>query len=97
MLLKPGVSLSDLKRPVRRELNKLDKYFWSKKDVLIIKSTNEGSHMPSSLHYADLAIDIGRPYPFEEYKIGEIIEMLGKNFDVVVEKDHIHIEFDPKE
>jgi len=48
------------------------------------------------LHYANDAFDSNKP----EFKREEILRGLkidlGQKFDVVMEVDHIHIEYDPK-
>lgn len=65
-----------------------------------ITSGNDGKHSVGSLHYKGLAIDIRTWHIATESLLviaGEIRHKLGPDFDVVVEKDHIHIEYDPKE
>ncbi|MDP2366408.1 MAG: hypothetical protein Q8M94_21860 [Ignavibacteria bacterium] len=96
MLLKLGVSVTDLKREIRRALPVIDLCFIKTLGgEAVITSTNEGSHSPGSLHYANLAVDVrltggyGRVLPV-------LRERLGPGFDVVEEKDHLHIEYDPK-
>jgi len=58
-----------------------------------------GKHGTGSLHYVGLAIDIrtrnivgGK----EEFIAQQIRVNLGEQYDVVLESDHIHIEFQPK-
>ena len=55
--------------------------------------------MDSSFHYTDLAFDartrhlLGSLIPV----IGQRLkEELGVNYDVIIEKDHIHVEYDVK-
>ena len=66
---------------------------------LIITSGNDGKHMDGSFHYTDLAFDartrhlLGSLIPV----IGQRLkEELGVNYDVIIEKDHIHVEYDVK-
>lgn len=67
---------------------------------LVITSGTDSTHGPHSLHYSNNAIDIRtRDLPpelqsaiFVELK--SALDNLG--FDIVLEKDHIHLEFDPK-
>lgn len=96
MLIKAGVDISRLKPPIRKKL-------WVIKTIaeetgsleLIITSTYEGTHAANSLHYANLAMDIRRgPQPAKTTKRLRFI--LGDDYDIVAEKDHIHIEYDPK-
>lgn len=96
MLLKPGVDISKLKRPIRRILNDLDTMYTVLGETLTITSTYEGSHMPSSLHYSHEAIDINLPDPYYwEFEV-ELRGLIPSDFDFVIERDHIHIEYDPK-
>ena len=94
MLLKPGVDISRLNREIRRALGKIKRACGE----FVITSTYEGSHSPWSLHYANDAIDIrmtswnGTPISTEILRAE-----LGKDYDVVQESTHIHIEYDPKQ
>src|SRR3989304_4563403 len=61
----------------------------------VVTSGKDGTHMATSLHYQGLAIDL-RTRDFVE-RWGFLLEsQLGHGWDVVVEKDHIHLERDPK-
>ena len=93
MLIKAGVDISRLERPVRRALNTIEAAY----PDFVITSTYEGTHSPSSLHYANLAIDI-RTKTFRGTKISaaDLKAVLGKGFDIIEEGTHIHIEWDPK-
>lgn len=66
--------------------------------VPVITSANDGKHMTSSLHYSDLAWDLRTNNIPDKGKIEEIARTLrvdlGSDWDVVVESDHIHVEFD---
>uniref|UniRef100_A0A6M3LEQ0 Putative peptidase n=1 Tax=viral metagenome TaxID=1070528 RepID=A0A6M3LEQ0_9ZZZZ len=97
MLLKPGVDISRLNREIRRVLNELDRIYKNYGDTLIITSTYEGNHSPSSLHYANNAIDIRIPAREKNTVLADIKNTIGKTYDVICEIDHIHIEYDPKE
>lgn len=96
LLIKAGVEISRLNRPIRRALNKLVLLWAGRGQSLVITSTYEGNHSPSSLHYANDAIDVR--YPAGELKtLKEVLRSkLGPDFDIVFEKTHIHIEYDPK-
>lgn len=65
----------------------------------VITSGFDGSHKVGSLHY------VGRALDFRTYHVASrvlpdlranIADALGFDFDVVLEKDHLHIEYDPK-
>jgi len=97
MLVKMGVHVSDLERPIRRALSKIDWVFLENaKQEAVITSTNEGTHSPSSLHYANLAVDIRLPKDDVKKTLGVLKEVLGPSYDVILEASHFHIEYDPK-
>lgn len=65
----------------------------------VVTSCGDGKHMAGSLHYS------GRAFDFRTNKIHEsmrsriftdIREALGPEFDVVMEKTHGHVEWDPQ-
>lgn len=73
------------------------------KETVWITSANDSLHMDRSLHYKNRAFDI-RIYNIVNDVDSEAVswaermqKALGNNYDVVKEKDHIHVEFDPKE
>jgi hypothetical protein len=65
----------------------------------IITSGNDKTHKRGSLHYRDRALDFRtRDLSAADAQrwAKEVKRRLGRNFDVVVEGDHLHIEHDPK-
>ena len=67
---------------------------------LMITACVDGRHMTGSLHYAGAAIDLRTRdvAPADVPKlIAQIKSCLGDDFDVLLEVDHIHIEFQPKQ
>ncbi len=96
MLIKAGVDISRLRPEIRKKLRKIASIIWEcNEGEMVITSTYEGNHSESSLHYANLAIDIrknlSKILSFKEIKL-----YLGPDYDVILEADHIHIEYDPK-
>ena len=65
---------------------------------LVITSITDGKHSENSYHYKGLAIDLRTNYfngPDEIIKVASSISnRLGGFYDVVIESDHIHVEFD---
>lgn len=63
-----------------------------------ITSGLEGKHGTNSLHYSGNAIDL-RTRNLTEDQIDDIASdlqsRLGNDYDVVIEPDHMHVEFDP--
>jgi len=96
MLIKAGVDISRLRPEIRKKLNNIEDIFNYRDNEMIITSTFEGRHCAGSLHYANLAVDMRLPHNNREEIINEIKLYLGSDYDVCIEFDHIHIEYDPK-
>lgn len=99
MLFKEGIKLA-LRPQMAEALPGIDA---AHKDVVgreaIVTSGTDGTHGHDSLHYVGLAIDIRtRDLTSQqvEWLATKLRALLGAAFDVVVEKDHIHIEYDPE-
>lgn len=63
---------------------------------VVITSANDGKHKDDSLHYYGMALDL-RTFSLngrEAFVASELQRLLGDSYDVVLEKDHIHVEFD---
>ena len=66
----------------------------------VITSASDGKHGPNSLHYKGLALDLRTSSlkPEQQSSVHLALQAaLGSQFDVVLEDDHIHLEFDPKD
>lgn len=66
---------------------------------LVVTSLTDGTHKEGSLHYKGLAADL-RTRHLKVNDVAVVVrgvkDALGKGWDVVLEGDHIHIEYDPK-
>lgn len=63
----------------------------------MVTSVTDGKHMEKSLHYRGLAVDLRLPEAQMVSKVVyDLTRALGNEFDVVCEKDHIHVEYDPE-
>lgn len=74
-------------------------YFFGVDFVITSGSEASARHMSESKHYSYEAIDCrSRDLPFDEQRQArDLMAMkLGWDFDVVLEKDHFHVEHDPK-
>lgn len=96
MLIKAGVDISRLNREIRRALNIINDVFYENDREAVITSTFGGDHSAGSLHYADDAVDVRLPGIKTVKIVSELKQRLGKRFDVVLESNHIHVEYDPK-
>lgn len=65
----------------------------------ICTSARDGEHMKGSKHYTGEAIDL-RIHDMQPGNAKQVVKMmrkeLGPDFDVVLEKNHIHWEYDPR-
>lgn len=99
MTIKNGVNVVGLQKEIIIALPTIDNVVSSEVSCLVITSALEGHHGKGSLHPLGYAIDIRLPYKDEllNVKIVNVLKIrLGKDYDVVLETNHIHIEFDPK-
>ncbi len=66
---------------------------------IVITCGIEGLHSKNSLHPKGDAVDI-RIWYYTESECEMLVEKgkehLGKDYDIILEKDHIHLEWDPK-
>ena len=63
----------------------------------VITCGMEGVHSTTSLHYSGNAVDIRR---YDGVDMGELVRecrsRLMIHYDIVLEKDHVHLEFQPR-
>lgn len=80
-------------------------------ETVVVTSIHDGRHGRNSLHYRGKAMDVrflgqrpggivARDHVVQKDKAyrwqDRLRRILGADFDVVLEKDHLHIELDPK-
>ena len=69
-------------------------------DLWVTSTRWNDKHKWSSLHYSGHAVDL-RTRNLTEKQINDVTAelrlKLGKDYDVVIEGNHIHMEYDPKE
>lgn len=100
--IKIGVSTTYLKYPLANKLNEIAlvcKLVNGVNYEMTITSGNDGVHMKNSKHYKNEAIDIRTRDMSQENAILTKVwlkKWLGLNYDVILESNHIHIEYDPK-
>lgn len=63
---------------------------------MTITSLTDGDHMAGSLHHCGDAFDLRLPVnSAHTVMCSRLRDALGSSYDVVLEKDHIHVEYDP--
>lgn len=95
--VKPDVRFTCLKPEIYSIFPILDE-LWDEEGLTCwITSANEGTHASNSLHYKSLAIDLRR-WGLDDPKsfVQTLQRELGADYDVVLEDNHIHVEWDPQ-
>jgi len=98
MIFKKGVNPIGIRNELMIALIVADRIWIAYKSRLVITSLNDGKHSKTSLHYSGQAADF-RIWAIDSHQLAdELSKALGNNpdYDVVVEKDHIHLEWQPK-
>ena len=95
-----SVKIDNLDERLKSNLENIEgicKCFNGKNYVMTITSGNDGKHMRNSLHYENKAIDIRTSDMKNPELTAKLIQLtFVEELDVVMEKDHIHIEYQPK-
>jgi hypothetical protein len=97
--IKPGVCLIGLQPQMARGAMALAGVYRQRGFTPVITSAVDGTHSPNSRHYRGLALDFRtRNVPADQRQVlrDSIATALGTDFDVVLEADHLHVEWDPK-
>ena len=98
--LKEGVNVAGLKTEMVPVLLAAYSVFAQHSVPFTITSALDSKHGRGSLHYVGLAIDIRRREIADPAVVQRIADemkaALGSQYDVVVEKTHFHVEFQPK-
>jgi hypothetical protein len=100
ILLKPGVRITGMRPEILFAAVAAMEVYKAAGHDLMITACVDGKHMTGSLHYGGAAIDLRTRdvAPADVPKlIAQIKACLGEDFDVLLEVDHIHIEFQPKQ
>lgn len=97
--IKPGVNITGICPELVLALLIADGIWLAEGTDLVITCGADGKHRKNSLHYVTRAVDLrrrnlpaGRAAPVAR----SLRTALGKDYDVVVERSHIHVEFQPK-
>ena len=99
MKQKEGVILAGLDLKMRPALIHAGRIWRLFGQECVVTSGLEGEHSDGSLHYYGRAVDLRTRY-FTDVQVAEVAkklaEALGEEFDVVITKTHMHVEYHPK-
>lgn len=97
MRIKQGVRLRGLGSPILLAVVAARELYDARGVELVITSATDGDHMSGSKHHCGDAVDLrSRTLDDPEAVTRELKDKLGRDFDVLYEGNHIHIEYDPK-
>jgi len=99
MKLKKGVKITGIKPELVLAITVVNDEYTKYGKELVITSIMDGKHSRKSLHYTGCAIDTRTRYFTDLEKLAiadDIRKRLGHHFDVIVETNHMHIEFQPQ-
>lgn len=96
--LKDGVECKVLQPILLDALIRLALLYYQYELELVVTALTDGNHLPASLHYRGYAADL-RTRDIPSWQLPHLLDAiqheLGLAWDVVQEKDHFHLEFDP--
>src|SRR4030095_736368 len=98
--VKDGVDFGGEIKPTTRRIIDACEYVFGKYGIIpTITSAVDGTHMATSKHYTGDALDWRIWESNQKGVTSSIVEelkyYLGSDYDVILETDHIHIEYDP--
>ena len=99
---KPGVSINGVQPELLIGLLVAAQVYGARGIAFVVTSVLDGKHMDGSLHYAGKAFDCRLASWYDKEATDddaalrdELKRGLGDDFDVVLEGDHIHVEYQP--
>jgi len=99
MKIKDGVSMVGIQKAMRPVLINADAIWRTHGHELVITAVCGGEHSAGSLHYYGEAVDLRTRYFGKDQTraVAAVLrDAIGSDYDVVVHKSHIHVEYDPK-
>ncbi len=99
MRLKAGVRIRGITPEMAFVMPIIESVYLEYGTEAVITSVSEGRHMRGSKHYTGCAVDVRTRTVDTEHHAPLCASLRGaleEDFDVVLERDHIHIEYDPK-
>ena len=99
MKLKKGVKVIGIRPELLVVQMVADGIYFKKGKELAITSLSDGEHSDTSLHYAGSGIDLRTRYFNRKEKLevfNALKKKLTRDYDVILEKTHIHVEYQPR-
>lgn len=99
MKIKPGANYDDLTPRMKEACDVVEKEYEYEDYIAVLTSGKDGKHKDDSLHYTGNAGDYRTRHLRDDARdriVARIRRALGRDFDVILETDHLHIEYDPK-
>jgi len=90
------VDMSKLRKEIRQALFVCELLYTRYLMEFEIYHTYDGKHMEGSLHFKNRAFDGGLPTVNRAECIEAVKTFLGPEYDVMVEDECLHVEWDPK-
>jgi hypothetical protein len=97
--LKQDVTVRDLHGTIARVIPVVETIYQLFDQTLVITSGTDGVHSSGSLHYKGKAIDCRTRFFSVNEKVAVrdmVAQALGDDYDVILERTHLHIEYDPE-
>ena len=97
--IKPGVAIFGVRPETVLGINIASQIFEAMRLDCVLTSVTDSKHGWGSLHFTGTAFDLRSRHVHVDERDGvskALKTALGTDFDVILEKDHFHVEFQPK-
>lgn len=99
MNLKPGVDMNGVQPEILSACARIHDLMEGT-GQFTLTACMDGKHKQGSLHYKGFAVDIRSKHIPDDKRaavVAAIKATLGRDYDVILEPTHFHVEYDPKE
>lgn len=99
MKIKQGVRIAGVKPELLFGLRVAESVYAKEGFELTVTAVVDGTHKVGSKHYVGMAADlrtIDLPVGAPARIVAALKAQIDQDFDIVLESDHIHLEYDPK-
>jgi hypothetical protein len=94
--IKPGVRIRGMQPEILLAVLVAHELFREQAQTITVTSCTDGDHKSGSHHHTGCAVDLRLPTAGKERIVEQLQGRLGTEYDVILEGDHIHLEYDPK-